>query len=1117
MNKTPFNLTKNHKIFGITCLTLLLLLTLFTITTPSTAYADDTEIPGELYLKKTSSVNVETNNEDIYRWDITLSLRGLDLQTTTDIVLVIDTSGSMRGDKLAATQVAANKFVDELLKDNDGGNTRIALVSFEGTATTRQGLITDAAILHTAIDNLVANGGTHIQAGIAEAQKLLEPSKANHKYIVLLGDGEPTYSYRTTAVTGVTITGETGNGNNRRADWAYDIDSDGFIMGFATTTVGSGSDFTIGDGRSNGGGADTNGVRVRYGTTNRWYLFPPDNGVPTIYQAKLAKQDDKIEIYTIAVAAGSNGNAVLKACSSGESDYYQYISNATPEELANLDDIFKKIADNIIFAARQAVVTDPIGEHFFLVPDAGGDVEASIEVSKGTIVYDATTQTITWDIGDITSDDGEITLKYTIEIDLTTTIASEEYPTNGYTYVDYIDVKDDPARKEFEDMPSVGHPIVCSITKYIYFLNDDGKPLNLQGDPAQDRDEIAIDSDWIIRVENPVPEGSNPYLFLHYDDYIVTADQTITVDEGGNAVTYVFVPGDSINFGDVSPTTVTLSSSNQHAKVYFAYQKPQVVVTFTSEDENKGTVDGAVGNELKVGGNIGDILNDPVTTAKPGYTFDSWVDDSNNPVTLPGVFPATDTTYTATWVKDPDEWVTVSFDAGDHGSFASGTVSSFEGVKGESTSDIDVSALEAALEAENAGWVFDGWDVALTSVYPGSDLTITAQWVKDPDEWVTVSFATVSSSQGTLTGTLSFEGVKGSSASAIVEPGKSPAYNYVFNSWSTAIPSVYPDADLTITASWTYVGVDPDDFVVVYYGNGASGGFAPNDYNLYSYGDQVVVLGQGSLFKNGYSFLGWSTYGNAAAQYTADNVFYIYGDTNLFAVWSLDTYTVTFEPGAHGTFAAQVTGGLHYGDATPAAPVITGETGWTFNGWSPALSTTVTGDTTYTAQWLQTALPTPTPTPTPPTVTATPTPTPPTATVTATPTPTPSDRPVGPRENPEDTSYWSIVNLILAVFGVIAVVAVMLTLLFKSRKQNKQTSAKNSENQHFKNPSLIWLIAAAIISAVSMIAFFLTEDISLTAGWIVDRWTILTVVLLALEFIAIWLCIKTAKQNRQTS
>ena len=64
-------------------------------------------------------------------------------------------------------------------------------------------------------------------------------------------------------------------------------------------------------------------------------------------------------------------------------------------------------------------------------------------------------------------------------------------------------------------------------------------------------------------------------------------------------------------------------------------------------------------------------------------------------------------------------------------------------------------------------------------------------------------------------------------------------------------------------------------------------------------------------------------------------------------------YTVTYEPGEHGTFTAKAYNAKH-GDATPAFDgETTGKPGWTFDGWEPEVAKTVTGDVTYTAKWTQ--------------------------------------------------------------------------------------------------------------------------------------------------------------------
>ncbi|GHT79122.1 hypothetical protein FACS1894104_3290 [Actinomycetota bacterium] len=92
--------------------------------------------------------------------------------------------------------------------------------------------------------------------------------------------------------------------------------------------------------------------------------------------------------------------------------------------------------------------------------------------------------------------------------------------------------------------------------------------------------------------------------------------------------------------------------------------------------------------------------------------------------------------------------------------------------------------------------------------------------------------------------------------------------------------------------------------------------------------------------RNGYTFTGWD------GAYT--NVMW---DTNVNATYDVIQYKVSFVPGTHGAFAPQVIDYLHYGDDTPDAPMAIGRAGWKFDGWSPALASTVSASITYVAQW----------------------------------------------------------------------------------------------------------------------------------------------------------------------
>lgn len=78
------------------------------------------------------------------------------------------------------------------------------------------------------------------------------------------------------------------------------------------------------------------------------------------------------------------------------------------------------------------------------------------------------------------------------------------------------------------------------------------------------------------------------------------------------------------------------------------------------------------------------------------------------------------------------------------------------------------------------------------------------------------------------------------------------------------------------------------------------------------------------------------------------------GFSPFAVVWTVPaTYAVTYTDGVDDAevFADQVTDGLHYGDDTPAFNGTPTRSGYTFTGWKPEVTETVTGDATYVAQW----------------------------------------------------------------------------------------------------------------------------------------------------------------------
>lgn len=108
-----------------------------------------------------------------------------------DVVLVIDRSGSMSGQKINDAKVAAKLFVD-LMRDGD----RLGIVSFASWATIDYQLsaLNQATkqSAKSAIDAIFASGGTSIGAGLQLAQQEFDirGNPKNPHAIVLLSDGD---------------------------------------------------------------------------------------------------------------------------------------------------------------------------------------------------------------------------------------------------------------------------------------------------------------------------------------------------------------------------------------------------------------------------------------------------------------------------------------------------------------------------------------------------------------------------------------------------------------------------------------------------------------------------------------------------------------------------------------------------------------------------------------------------------------------------------------------------------------------------------------------------------------------------------------------------------------
>lgn len=591
--------------------------------------------PGSIKLDKdAAAVENETN-----LWEITLGIQGKNFETTSDVVLVIDCSGSMKGDKLTNTREAAKAFGQKLL--TEGSTTRIAIVTFIDEATAYNNGhfygATELSVFEAAVDAATyANGGTNQQAGLHVAQQLLNTSAAGLKNIVILSDGEATYSYPfvggNATIGCIQLFGHRFSGNPKVTSWPTVATPD------YSTVIGTGNSFDLDEGN-----ITWNCTCEHNRTTQKLYgafyydasgnlvcsngSMATNNGVATIWEANQAKAAGTT-IYSVALQAGTNGENTLKTCATDATkDYYAIASADNVEE--KLTTAFTSIAGSIAIAARNGVVNDPMGEHVKLSFSGAAPVittdlavytagNADVYISQGTATYDAETRAISWTVGNVSAVDNPI-MKYKVGIlDDYNPSTDEVLNTNGETTFSYKNyLGEDTVGKFPIPQVTVGGG---AILVHWYQVNSKGEPINELGQTVEG-------PAYAKQVQPAAYFEANGSTGLSYNTQYTVFAKTDFADY--NYYGRYIVNNGSLTVGDAATVTLTAANSNQHvwfaytqsfnvAHVKFAENETDTVVTETTHTVELFNLTSVVSNGFIYGGAFSDRSCERVQTFAKG-------------------------------------------------------------------------------------------------------------------------------------------------------------------------------------------------------------------------------------------------------------------------------------------------------------------------------------------------------------------------------------------------------------------------------------------------------------------------------------------------------------------
>ncbi|ENZ5599496.1 VWA domain-containing protein [Enterococcus hirae] len=286
------------------------------------------------YLKKSVTEDSETQG----LFDVTLDVKGNQIGTPIDLVLVIDYSSSMTGEKLTNALIGLQQFGNELADSLANGNIRVGIVAYNREVYSTNGFSSNMNDLENFLKYTAeSHSGTFMQKGLLAGQRLLlEKSRPEaEKLFIHIGDDSANRSY-------LPVQGAKEYPNKGEIIDYNGYHTDRYIQDFQTD---SDKYYT-----TNSNPSDPNAISVSSSVVT-------DATLGTIVSLK----HSGFTCYSIATAPSARGEYIGRNLASKPQQYL-----TTDENLSGLGSALTEIANQIDKTIPNGTITDPMGQDILL-------------------------------------------------------------------------------------------------------------------------------------------------------------------------------------------------------------------------------------------------------------------------------------------------------------------------------------------------------------------------------------------------------------------------------------------------------------------------------------------------------------------------------------------------------------------------------------------------------------------------------------------------------------------------------------------------------------------------------------------------------------------------------